>query len=68
MNPVVCTRCQPIHLLKMIEDGPHECTQVSGGACFDKATGNGCTVPRMHWELVTATWAVLAPVYAFATS
>jgi hypothetical protein len=47
-------RCRSLRLLKMVEDGLHECTRERGGACIDEATRDGDTGPRMHREPVTS--------------
>jgi len=57
-----------LRLLKMVEDGPHGRTRMSGRVSFDDATWHGDTVPRMHRQAVPAPWAAPGAVPSFFAS
>jgi len=64
-NPPVSARASfdQLHLLNVVEDGPHGRTQMSIRVSFDNATWYDDTVPRLHWQAVSTPWATPGAVH-----
>jgi len=52
-----------LHLLNVVENGPHGRPRMSSWVSFDNATWYDDTVPRLHWQTVATPWATPGAVH-----